>query len=164
MRSSERSPQEQVRPTTSTGELGDMPRRSTFDYLMERAASTLGTLAPEDHRGQGLHLLLDGHDLDPAPLMDLDGFRRMMEGQVTTLGLVTVGTVHHAFPGAGFTSVFCLTESHLSIHTWPEHGRMTFDVYLSNYSRDNTHAVEALASAVRQWLGEGMWHEQRIQR
>lgn len=141
-----------------------MPPRITFGYLMESIASSMKTAVPEKYGGQGLHLLLDGHGLDPAPLMDVEGFRRMMEEHVARLGLVSIGAVHHAFPGAGFTSVICLTESHLSIHTWPEHGRMTFDVYLSNYSRDNTHAVEALAVAVRQWLGDGVWHEQRIHR
>lgn len=113
---------------------------------------------------EGLHLLLDGASLAPQRLRDLDGFKRMIEDQIARLGLVSVGAVHHPFPGAGFTSVICLTESHLSIHTWPEHGRVCFDVFLSNHSRDNSAVVEALALAMREWLGSGDWTEQRILR
>jgi S-adenosylmethionine decarboxylase len=113
---------------------------------------------------KGLHLVVDGEGLAPEPLCDMASFRRVVEERIVALGMESVGAVHHAFPGAGFTSVVCLTESHLSIHTWPEHGRVTFDVFLSNYDRDNAHAVEALAGAIRELMGPGHWTEHRIRR
>ncbi|MDR2411800.1 MAG: S-adenosylmethionine decarboxylase [Candidatus Peribacteria bacterium] len=32
----------------------------------------------------------------------------------------------------------CLTESHISIHTWPESKFLTLDVYVCNYNDDNS--------------------------
>jgi len=116
------------------------------------------------HYAPGLHLIVDGEGLGTGPLSDLEGFRRMVEERIDRSGLIRVGAVHHAFPGAGFTSVICLTESHLSIHTWPEHGRVTFDVFLSNFSRVNDAAAEGLVAAIKAFLGAGRYTEHRLNR
>lgn len=74
-------------------------------------------------------------------LRDAAGSRRFFAALVTRLGLVCVGEVWHEFAeNQGFTAVLALTESHLSIHTWPEHELATFDVFLSNFRQDN-HAT-----------------------
>jgi S-adenosylmethionine/arginine decarboxylase-like enzyme len=39
---------------------------------------------------------------------------------------------------AGVTGNVVLAESHLAIHTWPENSGVTLDVYVCNYSRDNS--------------------------
>ena len=42
-----------------------------------------------------------------------------------------------------------LAESHLAIHTWPEHGFVTIDVYVCNYTTDNSAKAERLLRAVQ---------------
>lgn len=37
-----------------------------------------------------------------------------------------------------------LAESHLAIHTWPEHGFVTVDVYVCNLASDNSAKAEQL--------------------
>jgi S-adenosylmethionine decarboxylase len=78
-------------------------------------------------------------------LRDAAGSQRFFGALVARLGLTSVGEVYHVFDkNAGFTAVLALTESHLSIHTWPEHGLATFDVFLSNFRRDNHATVRAI--------------------
>lgn len=56
---------------------------------------------------------------------------------------------------AGVTGTVVLAESHLAIHTWPETGDATLDVYVCNFSRDNSararqvfrRVIEVLAPA-----------------
>jgi S-adenosylmethionine decarboxylase len=60
--------------------------------------------------------------------------------------LSRVGEVYHQFDGGGYTAVICLTESHISIHTWPEFNRVTFDVFLSNFMNYNHDIVESIHS------------------
>jgi S-adenosylmethionine/arginine decarboxylase-like enzyme len=139
-------------------------RTITFGSMKENGALVTNSEDLTVLYRPGLHVLVDGDGLPPERLMDLEGFQRIIGDRITALGLVSVGAVHHAFPDAGYTSVVCLTESHLSIHTWPEHGRVTFDVFLSNHSRDNSTAVEDLVRTVREWLGEGEWNEHRVSR
>lgn len=62
--------------------------------------------------------------------------------------LKNLGEVCHNFPNGGFTAVICLSESHISIHTWPEHGLINVDIYLSNFERINDGTVELLYRSI----------------
>lgn len=90
----------------------------------------------------GLHVLAT-FEAPVDRLTDVAACRAVFDRQIADLGLTKVGEVYHTFENGGFTAVVCLTESHVSIHTWPEFGRATFDVFLSNYLRDNSEKVRA---------------------
>jgi S-adenosylmethionine decarboxylase len=77
-------------------------------------------------------------------LSDFSSFREFIDKQIQLHNLSKVGEVYHHFPGGGFTAVVCLSESHLSIHTWPERNYFTFDVFLSNFKRDNREITLSL--------------------
>jgi S-adenosylmethionine/arginine decarboxylase-like enzyme len=49
---------------------------------------------------------------------------------------------------AGVTGTVVLAESHLAIHTWPEIGAVTLDVYVCNFSGDNSNRAHALFDEV----------------
>lgn len=63
---------------------------------------------------------------------------------IALAGLTEVGASFHDFPDGGFTGIICLTESHISIHTWPEYGLFTYDVFLSNFRRNNDETTHHL--------------------
>jgi S-adenosylmethionine/arginine decarboxylase-like enzyme len=42
----------------------------------------------------------------------------------------------------GSTGAVVLAESHLAIHTWPERDGATLDVYVCNFTADNTAKAE----------------------
>ena len=50
--------------------------------------------------------------------------REVIEGKMTLLNLIT-----HKFEPHGITAVALLSESHISIHTWPEDSSCAVDVY-----------------------------------
>jgi S-adenosylmethionine decarboxylase len=59
-------------------------------------------------------------------------------------GLSAVGELFHRFDGGGgVTGVVLLAESHLAVHTWPELGAVTLDVYVCNFSGDNSARADA---------------------
>lgn len=88
----------------------------------------------------GLHLL-SSFAAEPLKLTAQDDCRVFFDQLILRLGLCKVGEAWHRFPNDGFTSVVALTESHVSLHTWPEYGLATFDVFLSNFLRDNENKV-----------------------
>ena len=92
----------------------------------------------------GLHLLATAHVPEPALLRSSAPWARFIREQTAAYGLQEVGVAFHDFPGGGFTGVICLTESHISIHTWPEYKLFTYDVFLSNFSRNNDETTRAL--------------------
>ncbi|WP_245897184.1 S-adenosylmethionine decarboxylase [Hymenobacter nivis] len=71
----------------------------------------------------------------PPALRDAAACRAFFNEEIRRFGLEKMGKTYHAFPAdGGFTVLLALTELHLSLHTWPEHGLATFDVFLSNLS------------------------------
>ncbi len=100
------------------------------------------------HYKPGLHLLSEFKS-DRLQLLSYGRyFRELVDGLIAQHQLQKVGEVYHDFEGGGFTAVVCLTESHISIHTWPEYELATFDVFLSNFRRENDEKVRAIYQSV----------------
>lgn len=103
---------------------------------------------------QGLHLTADlrGCAAHSPLLLSPEALRGLCLEAVERAGLSPVGELFHRFnpaPGesqSGVTGVVLLAESHLAVHTWPELGGVTLDVYVCNLGRDNSAKAEALIS------------------
>ena len=81
---------------------------------------------------------------DPATL------RTLCLQAVAGAGLRAVGELFHRFPApGGVTGVVLLAESHLAVHTWPELGAVTLDVYVCNLGGDNSARAQALLAALQ---------------
>ena len=102
----------------------------------------------------GLHLTADLRGVDAAlPLMhDANALSAYTPKAVIQSGLSGVAELFHRFGAAdeqsGITGVVLLAESHLAVHTWPELGGVTLDVYVCNYGSDNSAKAEALMGAL----------------
>jgi len=99
----------------------------------------------------GLHLIADLHDCRCAPgfLLDAPGLEAFCVDACTRHGLTVVGRLFHPFRDAagdpaGVTGTVVLAESHLAVHTWPEVGGVTLDVYVCNFSGDNSARAQGL--------------------
>ncbi len=78
----------------------------------------------------GTEWLIEAAGCDAAPLRDEAVIRSVFDSVMADLGLKSVGSVWHKFPGeGGVTGMIALTESHLACHTYPEHGTATFNLY-----------------------------------
>lgn len=103
---------------------------------------------------QGLHLTADLRGVDPAlpPMRDAEALAALCRDAVAQAGLSGVAELFHRFGPAdeqsGITGVVLLAESHLAVHTWPELGGVTLDVYVCNYGADNSGKAEALMAAL----------------
>jgi len=103
----------------------------------------------------GLHLIADLHDCrcPPARLLDAASLEADCVAACQRHGLTVVGRLFHAFRDAagqpaGVTGTVVLAESHLAVHTWPEIGAVTLDVYVCNFSGDNSQRAEALFAEI----------------
>lgn len=99
----------------------------------------------------GLHLTADLRDCDTmlAEMIDPQALRQLCLAAVARAGLQPVGELFHPFPSpGGVTGVVLLAESHLAVHTWPELGSVTLDVYVCNYGSDNTDRAHSLLNAL----------------
>lgn len=99
----------------------------------------------------GLHLIADlfACACPPSLLRDCEGLRGLCTEACAAHALTPLGAHFHQFVAAdgaqaGVTGAVILAESHLALHTWPEHQAVTLDLYVCNFSRDNTAAARAL--------------------
>jgi len=100
------------------------------------------------HYKPGLHILSEFNSDQRDYLFSYAACEILFNGLIEKYELAKVGEVYHNFENGGFTAVVCLTESHLSIHTWPEFGLATFDIFLSNYQKNNESKVKGLYAEV----------------
>lgn len=96
-------------------------------------------------RMQGLHLIADLYECDCSPpvLLDRDVLERncirfCADAGLTPLGAYFYQFTHDSGEPAGVTGTVVLAESHVAIHTWPETRAVTLDIYVCNFSRDNS--------------------------
>ena len=104
---------------------------------------------------QGLHLTADLYQCNcpDALMLNVDDIAHLCRTQTQQSGLTLEGEKWVKFPDwqgqpGGVTGTVLLAESHLAIHTWPETGNVTIDVYVCNFSGDNSGKAQALMDGV----------------
>ena len=95
----------------------------------------------------GRHVLADFHGC-AARLDDAGLVERALRDAVAAAGATILDlNLHHFGEGQGVTGVALLAESHLSIHTWPEHDYAALDLFLCGSRHDIDAALDVLADA-----------------
>jgi S-adenosylmethionine decarboxylase len=77
----------------------------------------------------GRHLLAEFTGCDAASLADLQGVTRAMLQAAEASGATIVTHSFHHFSPHGVSGAVIIAESHLAIHTWPEHGFAAVDFF-----------------------------------
>ena len=104
---------------------------------------------------EGLHLTADllGCQCPDALLTSAASLGDLCRQATLDAGLTIVGEHWHKFPpyqgvDGGVTGMLLLAESHLAVHTWPEREGVTLDVYVCNFTGDNSHRAQAVVTAL----------------
>ena len=63
-----------------------------------------------------------------APLDDADLFAKLLDEAVAAGGLTLLHRHVHRFEPQGVTAAAVLSESHIALHSWPEHGLLFVDI------------------------------------
>ncbi len=90
----------------------------------------------------GRHLLVEYYDCDENTLNDLNRIEDLLNDAAREARATIVRSTFHRFAPQGVSGVVVIEESHLSIHTWPEHGYAAVDFYTCGESEpDKAHPV-----------------------
>jgi S-adenosylmethionine decarboxylase len=84
---------------------------------------------------------------DAAILTDRDALLSAMRHAAAAGAATVLGETSAVFPNQAVTAVLVLAESHLSVHTWPEHRAATFDL-LTCGRTDGDQILDHLRSAL----------------
>jgi S-adenosylmethionine decarboxylase proenzyme len=120
---------------------------------------------------KGLHIIADLYNCQKSDLLFSSAkLREVCVKACTDAGLTVLGDHFIQFDGAdatqngGSTGAVVLAESHLAIHTWPERDGATLDVYVCNFTSDNTGKAEAVYKSLLKALKPGDVLTERVQR
>jgi S-adenosylmethionine decarboxylase len=94
------------------------------------------------------HTLIDFHGCDLKRLTDVKGFRQSMLDAIENAGGTYVTDVFHEFSPHGLSGVVVIAESHVALHTWPEHGFAALDIFSCTQVLDQDLIITQLAD----WL------------
>jgi S-adenosylmethionine decarboxylase len=100
----------------------------------------------------GKHLLLSfsGCKVD---LDDLNAIRRDMTTAIDAVGASIIGETESRFSPHGVSMVFLLSESHASIHTYPEYNACFLDIFTCG----RTFRIEAFGEMLQR-----LWRPDRV--
>ena len=93
----------------------------------------------------GTHLLVDvlkGTRLDDLEHIE-QTFRECIEVSGATLLHIHL---HHFTPNGGVSGVAVLSESHISIHSWPEYGYAAIDIFMCGHAKPHL-AIDVIRQA-----------------
>ena len=119
---------------------------------------------------KGLHIIADLYNCQKGDLLVSSGkLRELCVNACTDAGLTILGDHFYQFEGdgvqdGGSTGAVVLAESHLAIHTWPERNGATLDVYVCNFTADNTEKAESVYETLIRALKPGDVMAERVMR
>jgi spermidine synthase len=119
------------------------------------------TMQPEtDLHVLGRHVIAEYHGCSPGMLDDTAGLEDLLVTAARRAGATPIKREFHHFAPHGVSGVVIIAESHLTIHTWPEHGYAAVDFFTCGESVDPMRAHACLCEA----LGATTAHHVTLQR
>lgn len=119
----------------------------------------------KDRNIVGLHMIGDLQNCDPTFLSSLkvEDLKQRVSLLIKMHGFIELGSYYHQFD-VGVTGVISLSESHVSIHTWPREGYVSLDVFICNYTKDNSQETKLLFNDLTKLFDPGKIIKKEVQR
>jgi S-adenosylmethionine decarboxylase len=77
----------------------------------------------------GKHIIAELYGVEKELISHEDSVRGIIERVVNESGLTKVGSLYKQFNPHGVTGMVLITESHISVHTWPEYKTVNLDIF-----------------------------------
>ncbi len=96
----------------------------------------------------GTHLVVDAWQAPEDLLNDPEGIRRALMDAISAGEATLIDMCVHQFSPHGVTATVTLAESHIAIHTWPEHGYFAADLFFCGRGQPKK-AMKVLQTALQ---------------
>ncbi|MEM2016832.1 MAG: adenosylmethionine decarboxylase [Nitrososphaerota archaeon] len=90
----------------------------------------------------GRHLVVEMHGVQPILLHDISLAKKVLRESVEACKATFMGEHYTFFPGGGVSGIIVIAESHISIHTWPEHRYAALDIFTCGNQVDPWRAYD----------------------
>ncbi len=100
-------------------------------------------------RNLGRHLILEFYGCPKEILDSVEHIRDALTKAAEEANATVLSNTFHKFTPQGITGVVVISESHLSIHTWPEYGYAAVDIFTCGNHTDPWAAYEILVRSLK---------------
>lgn len=107
------------------------------------------TGANNDFGTMGRHVIADLSNCKLELISSVEYVQQVLEEAVVKAGATIVNSIFHKFHPIGVSGIILLSESHCSIHTWPEEGYAAIDIYTCGEHVFPQVACEHIASKLK---------------
>ncbi|HSX03194.1 MAG TPA: adenosylmethionine decarboxylase [Rhabdochlamydiaceae bacterium] len=97
--------------------------------ILAAGTSHLTALDKPEYEFRGVHFMAEYCGCDEKALTDIEALKKAMHEAALASGATILESVDHVFAPNGLTLVILLSESHASIHTYPEHRACFVDLF-----------------------------------
>ena len=97
----------------------------------------------------GKHMICDLRNILNWDLMNsVDGIQALLDSICEKYGYQVLARNAHAFSPIGATVLYLLSESHISVHTFPERAYVAVDIYTCREMKDDSEYLDIYARFV----------------
>lgn len=108
----------------------------------------------------GYQKTIDFYGCDPEKINSRDFIEEALLKAASMMKLTVINTTIHEFSPIGISGVIVIQESHIAIHTWPEHCYVALDIFTCNSS----YSLEPGILWLKQVFGATHYEEDDIKR
>lgn len=121
---------------------------TTFHHSEGAAEATIPAMSPQQ-KYLGHQIMAEFYNCPADLLTDHARIEKAMNDAAEACGATIVNSVFHLFNPYGVSGAVIIAESHLAIHTWPEHGYAAVDVFTCGDQVNTAEAISFLAKALQ---------------
>lgn len=77
----------------------------------------------------GMHIIMEMYGCPAELTAHVPSVKRVFDRIIYEANINRISEAYHQFRPQGVTGIVLLEESHISVHTWPEHGYVAMDIY-----------------------------------
>jgi len=98
-------------------------------------------MAKKTHSSIGHHYIVEASGCDPKVISSVEKVQQILVNAAEIAEAHVWSISVNKFPPYGVSGVIVISESHISTHTWPEHGYVALDFYTCGANTDPEKAV-----------------------
>jgi len=97
----------------------------------------------------GRHMLLELYGCDEQVINNLGLLKDILLEAASNCGATVLSDFFHRFSPHGLSGVVTIAESHLFIHTWPEHGFAAVDIFTCGNKVQPQKAIQVIIEKLK---------------
>ena len=110
----------------------------------------------------GFHFIGEMHFNNQTQLLKNDDLHKIFIDALNHADLIILDVYNHVYKPHGFSAVAILKTSHASIHTWPEHGYISLDIFICDELSKGLKVIKFLKGKIKPTRSEFFYMERGI--